>query len=88
MPNLTIAAIIRRAGGPTIISKRLAEIDAARLLEDPSYVPELSIAPSAVSKWEHLGNIPIKYWPHLVEMAADLRPLTSDDLLAAHTVAK
>lgn len=86
--NLEIRSIVHRLGGPTAISKRMAEVDAARLLENPKYVPELSILPSAVSKWSHLGNIPFKYWPHLIEMGADLRPLTNDDLVAAHTRAK
>ena len=73
--NLTIKSIVRYLGGPTLISKRLAEKGE-------------NISPSAVSKWGHLKNIPIKYWPHLIEMAADMRPLTNDDLVAAHTRAK
>ena len=70
--ELTIADIIERLGGPTLISKRLAQRG-------------VYVTRDAVSKWKHVGKIPQRYWPHLIDLGADLRPITSDDLVAAHT---
>lgn len=73
MDRLSRHEIIRRCGGAMKISRHLAE-------------KGKPITPSAVSRWGmEGGNIPRGYWLDLIEMASDLRPLTSDDLLAAHS---
>lgn len=72
MKQLTIADIIECLGGATIIAERLTG-------------KGMHVTRDAVSKWKHVNSIPPKYWPHLIEMSASLRPLTGDDLLAAHT---
>ena len=70
--KLTIADIIECLGGATIIAERLT-------------AKGMHTTRDAVSKWKHVDKIPHKYWPNLIEMSATLRPLTGDDLLAAHT---
>ena len=73
--TLTISDIIECLGGATIIAERLTG-------------KGMHVTRDAVSKWKHVNSIPPKYWPHLIEMSASLRPLTGDDLLAAHRVAE
>ena len=72
MNKLTIADIIEILGGSTQLSERLAQRG-------------VYVTRDAVSKWKHVGKIPQRYWPHLIDLGADLRPITSDDLVAAHT---
>ena len=70
--ELTIADIIEMLGGSTQLSERLAQ-------------RAVHVSRDAVSKWKHVGKIPQRYWPHLIDLGAGLRPITSDDLVAAHT---
>lgn len=64
--------IHRRSGGPTRISKYLADRG-------------VSVSPSAISRWPHSG-VPLPYWDHIVEMTRDNRPVTVDDLAKLHGV--
>ena len=71
-PELTIEEVLRRAGGPVLISRYLAE--RGRF-----------VSPSAISRWRYtVSGIPQKYWGYIIEMTEGLAPVTAQDMLKIH----